>query len=307
MADTRTLRQSAALLLCTVSLAACSGGSDTPSSSASAPPPPGEFVVVNHGLDVPQDESTVLAPSELKPDEKLAVAVPSATTGNAPQPLVADAAPAAPAAEADRIAQLEKEVAALRADYNSMMPAFNGLITTNERIQALLDQLEQKAGVAPSAAQPAEAKAAPAPANAAAPAAATPAPEAKAPVTPANPPPADGAAVISGLRLGEHGDKTRLVFDASATTEYQTDINNAEKTLVVTLPAAGWTGKPAVDGLKSPMVAGWTAQATPDGKGTVVAVRLKKDAKIVGHERLKAEGKSTPRIVVDVAADKPAS
>lgn len=295
MAAPQTVRTTLALLLCSAALAGC--GSSEPSpvvQGSSAPPPPSEIVVVNHGLDVThQDESKILAPAELKADETTLVVENPPLQEGVPQPLVSETVvveTAAPGAEASRLAQLEKEVAALRADYNSMMPAFNGLITTNERIKTLLDQLEQKAGVAPAAAnKPAEA---------------APAAPAAEPQASANPAPASGASVISGMRIGEHGDKTRLVLDATAATEYKTDVT--DKTLTITLPGAGWTGKESVSGLKSPLVSGWTASAGAAG-GVVITVSLKSAAKVVATEQLKAEGKATPRIVIDLAADKAAT
>lgn len=304
MAAPFTTRTTLALLLSTVALAAC--GSSEPSTvtqGSIAPPPPGEIVVVNHGLDhpPPQDESTVLAPAGLKADETtIAIQSPPLQEG-VPEPLTTQATTVVETVsvtgESSRLAQLEKEVAALRADYNAMMPAFNGLITTNERIKTLLDQLEQKAGVSP------------APAPAAATPAAVPASAVKAapqPQAAATPAPTTGAAIISGMRIGEHGEKTRLVLDASAVTEYKTDVNNADKTLVISLPAAGWSGKETVAGLKSPLVSGWTASSGPSG-GTLVTISLKSAAKVVATEHLKAEGGASPRIVIDIAADKAAS
>lgn len=297
MAASPMMRRSFALLLCSAALTGCSGPSDAPAGTASAPPPPGQIVVVNHGLDAPppQDESTVLAPAALKPDETLVVESPPLQEG-VPQPLTPAVATPTGDAEADRIALLEKEVAALRADYNAMMPAFNGLITTNERIKNLLDQLEQKAGVAPA---PAKAETIPAPQVSPA-ATAAEKPQAAAPA------PASGTVTATGLRVGEHGDKTRLVLDVSALTDYKTATDNDKDTLIITLPGAAWSGKAAADGIKSKLVSGWTAQAAPDG-GTQVAIRLKKDVKIVASERLKAEGTGTARLVFDLAADKPAS
>lgn len=293
-------RTTLALLLSTVALAAC--GSSEPSTVSQgtiAPPPPGEIVVVNHGLDhpPPQDESTVLAPASLKADETTIVIDNPPLQEGVPEPLTTQTTTVvetvSTTGESSRLAQLEKEVAALRADYNAMMPAFNGLITTNERIKTLLDQLEQKAGVSPA---PAAAPAAVAPAAKTAPA----------PQAAATPAPTTGAAIISGMRIGEHGEKTRLVLDASAVTEYKTDVNNAEKTLVISLPAAGWSGKETVAGLKSPLVSGWTASSGPSG-GTLVTISLKSAAKVVATEHLKAEGGASPRIVIDIAADKAAS
>lgn len=303
MAAPRTARTTLALLLCSAALAGC-GASDTTTvaQGSSAPPPPSEIVVVNHGLDTaPQDESKIIAPAGLKEDETTLVVESPPLQEGVPQPLVSETVvvetAAAPATEASRLAQLEKEVAALRADYNSMMPAFNGLITTNERIKTLLDQLEQKAGVAPAAV-------APAPAAAAKPAEAAPVKAAPEPQAAATPAPTTGAVIVSGMRIGEHGDKTRLVLDASAGTEYKTDIS--DKILTITVPGVGWTGKDGVSGLKSPLVSGWTASAGAAG-GVVLTVSLKATAKVVATEVLKGEGKAPTRIVIDIAAEKPAS
>ena len=91
-------------------------------------------------------------------------------------------------------------------------------------------------------------------------------------------------------------------FDVSAMTNYTTDIDNAQKVLVVTLPEAGWSGKQAVEGLKSPLVGGWRVAPRAEG-GTIVTIQLKKDAKVVGTERLKAAGQTPARIVIDIGID----
>jgi hypothetical protein len=287
------VKKSVTMLLCSVALAGCSGGSDTPPSAQGNVPPP-DIVVVNHGLPATQaaatDETKVMAPSELKPDETTMVVETPPLQEGIPQPLEEETAapveiqtPATPAmvdgTEAGRIALLEKEVAALRADYNAMMPAFNGLITTNERIQKLLMDLEKQAGMKGQETQ------------------------AQAVSDPVTVAPASGGPVVSGLRMGEHGDKTRLVLDVSSVTAYATDINDAEKQLVITLPEAGWAGKGGAQGLRSPLVDSWMVKPGEKG-GSIVTVMLKKAAKITGTERLKApaEGGSA-RIVIDIAAN----
>lgn len=277
------------MLLCSAALAGCSGSGEPSSSQAGAPPPPADIVVVNHGLPsaegaVPQDESAVLAPTALKADETTMAVAPPLQEG-VPAPLEPQAEPITEiiiadqnAPEADRIAALEKEVMALRADYNAMMPAFNGLITTNQRIQALLSELEKQSGVKSSAAQAAPPKQA----------SAIEAPK--------------GGASVSDLRLGEHGDKTRLVLDISLLTAYDAKINEGQTTLVVTLPATGWSGKTSAAALRSPLIAGWSVQADEKG-GSILEVELKKPAKILSTEGLKATEEGKPaRIVIDVAA-----
>lgn len=306
MAAPRTARTTLALLLCSAALAGC--GSSEPSpvvQGSAAPPPPGEIVVVNHGLDhpPPQDEAAILAPAELKADETTVVVESPPLQEGVPAPLVSETTTVVETttvAESSRLAQLEKEVAALRADYNAMMPAFNGLITTNERIKTLLDQLEQKAGGAPAAPVAATEK------PAEMPPAAVVSPTKAEPQAAATPAPTGDAVIVSGMRIGEHGDKTRLVLDATAAAEYKTEIINGEKKLLIAVPHVGWTGKDGVSGLKSPLVSGWSAMPGSTG-GVVLTVALKTAVKVVGSEVLKADGNTPARIVIDIAADKPAS
>lgn len=109
---------------------------------------------------------------------------------------------------------------------------------------------------------------------------------------------------VTGVRIGEHGSKTRVVFDLTSKTkpDFKYDLDNAEKILVVDMPASAWTaaqgGKP-----NSPMIAGWTAGKGQTG-GSNIAIQLKKDARILSTEYLKAEGKDPARLVLDIAPAK---
>lgn len=131
----------------------------------------------------------------------------------------------------------------------------------------------------------------------------TPAPETKAETAPA-PSASASANTVTGVRIGEHGSKTRIVFDLTSKTkpEYKYDLDNNEKILVLEMPTSGWTakntGKP-----NSPLIAGWTS-GPGTGGGSSVAIQLKKDARILSTEYLKAEGKDPARLVIDIAATK---
>ncbi len=106
---------------------------------------------------------------------------------------------------------------------------------------------------------------------------------------------------VKGVRIGEHGSKTRLVFDLAGNNkpDFEYDLNNGEKILTVDMPASDWagaqTGKP-----KSPMIDGWSVEKGANG-GSIVAVQLKKDARVISTEFLKAEGKDSARLVIDIA------
>lgn len=236
-----------------------------------------------------------------------------------------------------RISALEQAVGALRAEYNRMLPAFSNLNTTNERVQVLLDQVEAEnarmngvaasapvAAAAPTlAAPPLSSYKAPVPEDdsvltpgAVSKPEIVPAPvvAAKAPVPASAPVPTPApkaepaiqgkpGSSITGLRIGEHGAKTRIVFDTTAKTKpaFKFDIDNAEKVLLVDLPSSIWTGAPSGTP-SSPMISAWNAQVTSAG-GSVIAVLLKKNARIVGTEFLKPEGKNSGRVVIDIAAE----
>lgn len=107
---------------------------------------------------------------------------------------------------------------------------------------------------------------------------------------------------IKGLRIGEHSAKTRLVFDMTGKEKPAVtyDIDNSEHLMLVQLPSSSWDAAKA-GSPSSPLIENWAAQDTPSG-GTAVAIQLKKNAKIVSSEYLKAEGKNPARLVVDIAA-----
>lgn len=113
--------------------------------------------------------------------------------------------------------------------------------------------------------------------------------------------PAVHANSVTGVRIGEHGSKTRLVFDLKSNTKpsFKYDLDNAEKILLVEMPTAGWTGG-ASGKPKSPLIESWSASEGSAG-GSNVAIQLKKDARVISTEFLKAEGKDPARLVVDIA------
>ena len=108
------------------------------------------------------------------------------------------------------------------------------------------------------------------------------------------------APAIRALRLGEHSNKTRLVFDVTAKPVYRTDLDNNEKLLIVEINNAAWAGKipPA---LSSPMVQSYSTQALESNAGTRIIIVLKKSAKIGHQEVLNPETANGPyRLVLDL-------
>jgi hypothetical protein len=106
---------------------------------------------------------------------------------------------------------------------------------------------------------------------------------------------------VTGVRIGEHGSKTRLVFDLQGKTKpaFKYDLDNAEKLLLVDMAATGWTGGTA-GRPKSPLIDSWTVTEGNEG-GSSVAIQLKKSARVISTQFLGAEGKDPARLVVDIA------
>ncbi len=231
----------------------------------------------------------------------------------------------------DRIARLESTVQALQADYQRIMPAFASLNTTNDRIQTLLDELEGQGKIPPAvkttstaptisgekapikmAAKPEDQSMmepdlkveTPAPKLAAATQTPTPTQTPPASVAPSTSAPVmvKTDTSVTAVRIGEHANKTRIVFDLSSPVKpaFTYDLDNGEKLLLVDMPSSVWAGKDQGKP-NSPLIAGWNAQKTPNG-GAAVAIQLKKDARVLSTEFLKAEGKDPARLVLDLAS-----
>lgn len=319
------------LSMSVLALASCGGGN--PHAKSEAPMPP-----VN-GMDAAMAQP---APQPLAASDTLTPILPAAgttettttVTTTAPAPLTASPMPSGMSVE-DRIAKLEQTVGSLRSDYDRIMPAFASLNTTNERIQALLDEIERDTGHRPvveAAMAPAEAPAktevttmttttttaAPAPTpftatqEAMAPAASIKTETVKTTTVKEEAPMVQTTAAatassgvnVTGVRIGEHGSKTRLVLDLSGKTkpEFKYDLDNAEKLLIVDLPSTGWAGNASGKGVAAaPIVAGWSAQPGANG-GSTLAIQLKKNARILSTQFLPAEGKDPARLVMDIAS-----
>jgi hypothetical protein len=107
---------------------------------------------------------------------------------------------------------------------------------------------------------------------------------------------------VKGIRIGEHGSKTRLVLDldTSAKPEFTYDLDNGEHLLIVDMPSSAWSASGNSGKPNSPLIAGWNSQKGASG-GTAIAVQLKKDARILSTQFLKAEGSDPARLVMDIA------
>lgn len=314
MSRTQTLQ----LLMLSISvsaLAACGSSAGNGTAKTAAPMPP--IAEMDAAMN---DTAPPPAPLPLSQSDTLTPAMPAAT---------APAAIAPNASIETRMEKLEQSVNSLRSDYNRIMPAFASLNTTNERIQVLLDEIEGENKLTPaktsvSTIAPAKLPATPPVTTTTATTTTITTPGAVS--TPPDETPVETkvtettvtetkplvtettettsaaiAGTVTAVRIGEHGTKTRIVFDLTTKTkpDFKYDLDNAEKVLLVDMPASTWTaaegGKP-----NSPMIAGWTSSKGAGG-GSNIAIQLKKDARILSTEYLKAEGKDPARLVLDIA------
>lgn len=302
-----------------IALAACSSSSSAPSAKTAAPMSP--ITEMDTAMDQPAPQPLPLSQSDTLTPVMATNAMPAETT----TVVTTTTAPVVAGSMEERIARLEQSVGSLREDYARIMPAFASLNTTNERISMLLDQIESETGKRP--AMPQETASAPvvAPtakpvtAAALAPAATTTTTTVATTQTTTQPPAAPVAApaaasaepaagtgpdgAVTGVRIGEHGNKTRLVFDLSSKSkpDFKYDLDNGEKILLVDMPESGWQGATSGKSSVSPLVSGWTAQKGANG-GSSVAIQLKADARVLSTEFLKAEGSDPARLVMDIAA-----
>jgi hypothetical protein len=214
----------------------------------------------------------------------------------------------------DRVKRVENAVIELRRDFDSVLPAIVRLSAVEADMQELLGQLESLLRNEPPTAStinyvpeaaPQPLSTSPAPASSPPPQAAAPPPApTPTPVASTTPPaasaPIPGAVSVTGLRLGEHKDKTRLVFDMTGASAYRYDLDNAENLLVIELAGAGWTAAQSQTMAKSPLVQSYSVQAM-DGGGTRVIIPLKRAVNVIYEAALKPEGgNSSHRIVLDL-------
>ncbi|PZQ45438.1 MAG: hypothetical protein DI551_07380 [Micavibrio aeruginosavorus] len=305
------------LSISVLALTACGGGSSAPSPKTDAPLPP---ISSTEAAPAPLAETDTLTPVMPTATSPLATPATTTTIVTTEPAVVVPAAPATGSSVEERIAKLEATVGSLRSDYDRIMPAFASLNTTNERIQTLLDEIEKETGK-PVAAQ--AVKETPVTTTETTTSTTTVTPMASSASTPVletetvktetvktetvaaadmAPSTKEGGNNISGVRIGEHGSKTRLVLDLTSKTKpaFKYDLDNNEKLLLVDLPDSGWTGAASAKP-NSPMIASWNVQKGPNG-GSTLAIQLKGSARVLSTEFLKAEGKDPARLVMDIAS-----
>lgn len=238
-----------------------------------------------------------------------------------------------------RFDRLENAVLDMRRDFEAVLPSVIRLVAVEKDIQNLVGQLEtllqteplppesspatpvppviedlapepsalsNRMEPVPAAKEPLQGSQNPIPATETAqapPASLAPATTAPPAETISHPPSQQALAsgiTVSGLRFGGDTGKTRIVFDANATLNYRTDLDNSENLLVVELPGAGWSATLQGKAPANSLIDSWTAQ--PDGQGgTRLIMILKKAASVAYQAVLKPESDNPHhRLVIDL-------
>jgi hypothetical protein len=109
---------------------------------------------------------------------------------------------------------------------------------------------------------------------------------------------ADATSTVTGVRIGEHEDRTRLVLDMNAPGKFSYDINGTSLTIL--LPQSSWTAATEKSLSNSPMIAGYKVSQGQQG-GVALNVELRKPGKLTMSSALPPNDTYGNRIVFDVA------
>lgn len=193
-----------------------------------------------------------------------------------------------------RIDRLEKSVQDLRDDFDTVVPSLVRLVAVEKDMKDLIGQLNALSGGNPPP-PPVQAE----PMQLAPSVTAIPVPQqlqtAPAPETAMVP----AIGQMRALRIGDHGDKTRLVFDLTAKPSYTTTITEDEKQLIVDLPGITWTVQAGWMAKGGDLVSGYKYE---NGK---VYVDLMSRSKIRMQDVISGEGGRGYRLVIDLARVNP--
>lgn len=188
-----------------------------------------------------------------------------------------------------RLLKMEREVAALRSDFNKLLPPLSNLIVADTQLDATISGIQKEQGKAAMVAKPVTMKSGSA--------------HSQSPVTHSVSPAPTSGSGVTGVRFGQHPGKTRMVLDLGSPTTFTTDLDNNEKILLVDLKSASWNAASSRRLGSNPLIAGYSVQGNGSG-GSMLVIELKRNARVVESAALKP--RSNParghRIYVDIAA-----
>ena len=113
--------------------------------------------------------------------------------------------------------------------------------------------------------------------------------------------PSNTSAIVSGIRVGEHPDKVRIVFDVTKKTTYKADLDNQENILTVELPNAQWKMPVNSESFgKTPVVQSYKVDSMNNGQGNIFILQLKSPTSIIAQGKYPALSGEGERIVIDL-------
>lgn len=203
-----------------------------------------------------------------------------------------------------RVLRLERQMNALQGDFDKILPPLSQRAQADRALNEAVEDIQgrQQGFAAPEptkvpepmklADKPAKKPEQPRTASAARPAVQKPE-AAKAQK------PASGALAVTGVRLGDHPGKSRIVLDLSAQPKFSAELDSAENIVLVELPGAAWSAPAQKTYSNHPLIKSYSAQSS-DGI-TRLVIELKKSAKIGMKEVLPPNPTyANHRIVLDL-------
>lgn len=109
------------------------------------------------------------------------------------------------------------------------------------------------------------------------------------------------ANMVTGIRVGEHPDKVRIVFDVSGTAAYTADLDNGEKILVVDMPESGWQAPSTAQYSKKSLLSSYRIDPAQNGRGNIAVFQLKRNSRIIKQQQIPALSGGGSRIFIDLS------
>lgn len=105
---------------------------------------------------------------------------------------------------------------------------------------------------------------------------------------------------VTGLRIGQHPSKTRIVLDVSKKPQFHASFENGNRTMVLSLPKAVWetVSEKTVEG--KDLISSYRASST--AHGVELKVSLNKPSQLVYQKAMGPSGAYGDRIVLDLVA-----
>ncbi|MCK5284171.1 MAG: AMIN domain-containing protein [Alphaproteobacteria bacterium] len=102
----------------------------------------------------------------------------------------------------------------------------------------------------------------------------------------------------TGIRVGEHSDKIRIVFDISKKINFSVDLDNNENLLIIELSDAKWKAPNHARFPKMPLLESY--KITQTGNNSMAVIQLKKESRILKQQQIPALSGSGKRIYIDL-------